>query len=517
MSEILNGDSSHITTPLVRTVTALSSGGGGAVRVTTSAPHLFGPNDNVAIATAVISGTFRIAIIDPTHVDLVGTVYTSTSTGTASDLSLTPQVQVPTDGDTFSAQLSGLLSAQQALLDRDQFLQDSIVNAVAKAPSGVAVTFTVGLGTSTVLAVTSNGPPCELQTVAAHHLHNGMWVTITGATGDTAINGTWPVTTVDNTRFTIPVQGSGSYGASSATVTPVVPPGVTWMLVDGWGGGGGGEGGGGVGTTPIGSAFLSGLWGGGGSGAPLTVQVMQVTPLDPLTVTLGAGGSGGSGGVSPATSATPGTNGGDSVVTAGANSVTCVAGIGAGVGENSAVFVETFTDSDAAVAPGGHREDIYADWTFITWYPFHFTADHTNISNFLKMGPADGGAAVLPGPGGTMPNPSTNGLGNSGFAGGPAGAKGANDGGYRGGAGGGGGGAGPGGVGGTGGFGTDAKHAGNSANGQTAPSLGGPSNTGAGGGGGGSAGAASGTTGNGGNGADGDNGSISLYWVGVPQ
>ena len=72
---------------------------------------------------------------------------------------------------------------------------------------------------STILAVASVGPPAELTTSAPHGLSTGMIVTIAGATGDTVINGTFPVTVVDATHFTIPVTGSGSYTASSGTST----------------------------------------------------------------------------------------------------------------------------------------------------------------------------------------------------------------------------------------------------------------------------------------------------------
>jgi hypothetical protein len=72
---------------------------------------------------------------------------------------------------------------------------------------------------ATILAVASVGPPAELTTSATHGFATGYIVTIAGATGDTAINGTYPVTVVDSTHFTIPVTGSGSYTASSATAT----------------------------------------------------------------------------------------------------------------------------------------------------------------------------------------------------------------------------------------------------------------------------------------------------------
>src|SRR5579871_3688931 len=73
-----------------------------------------------------------------------------------------------------------------------------------------------------VAAVPSNGPPAHI-TVTGHGLVGGTnvsyVVTITGATGDTAINGTWDATVVDaNTLSLTGVTGSGAYTANSATI-----------------------------------------------------------------------------------------------------------------------------------------------------------------------------------------------------------------------------------------------------------------------------------------------------------
>ncbi|MGO9358051.1 MAG: DUF2586 family protein [Xanthobacteraceae bacterium] len=74
------------------------------------------------------------------------------------------------------------------------------------------------IGVFTILAIV-NGPPAVLQTSAAHGLTTGDTVTISGAIGDTVINGTFEVTVVDTTHFSIPVTGTGSYTASSGTGT----------------------------------------------------------------------------------------------------------------------------------------------------------------------------------------------------------------------------------------------------------------------------------------------------------
>lgn len=127
MSLVISGDASHITSPLAATIVGLADNGSGAVRAQTSAPHLFASGDYVHVVTitTVIDAYFVIDVIDATHFDLVGSTYVGTGTGTATDASLTPAIQVPTDGDTASLQLSGMLSALQALADRTQALAKS--------------------------------------------------------------------------------------------------------------------------------------------------------------------------------------------------------------------------------------------------------------------------------------------------------------------------------------------------------------------------------------------------------
>src|SRR5215471_2694056 len=119
----MSGDPSHISTPLTATIVGMASAAG-LIRVQTSAPHHFASGDYVHIQTitTVIDAYYVITVIDTTHFDLVGSAWTGTGTGTATDVSLTPQIQVPTDGDTFSLQLAGMLSALQALTDRTQYL-----------------------------------------------------------------------------------------------------------------------------------------------------------------------------------------------------------------------------------------------------------------------------------------------------------------------------------------------------------------------------------------------------------
>ena len=157
MSIVLNGNASNVTAPLSATITALANNGSGAVRVTTSAPHLFGSNDFVALNTTEIGGIWQITVIDATHFDVVGSIFIATSAGSAIDLSLTPQVQVPTDGDTFSMQLSGMLSAIQACLDRDQYIAKQLAYACQSLTFTSSGTWTVPAGVNAVTCIGVGG------------------------------------------------------------------------------------------------------------------------------------------------------------------------------------------------------------------------------------------------------------------------------------------------------------------------------------------------------------------------
>ena len=149
MPIILTGTPSNITTPLVRTVTG-AIGASGLIRLTTSINHLFGNGDTVLVVgvggVPNASGQWTVSVVDATHIDLVGSMFAGsfTSGGTVTDISLTPQVQLPLDGEPASMQ--ALLVGFQALLDRTQYLNRL-----------VATYRLVGIDTSTVTVIAPDG------------------------------------------------------------------------------------------------------------------------------------------------------------------------------------------------------------------------------------------------------------------------------------------------------------------------------------------------------------------------
>ena len=543
MSEAYQGNPANVTTPLSATVTGASNT---TPIVITTTSQVFQNGDSVLIAgvggNLAANGLWVIAVISPgSTFSLVGSVGTGayTSGGTAVDQSLTPPASVFQDGidDLDAVHLNAAVSTA---LDRTQFLQAGLTALAAALPGTQAFTFTAALAPTTIATATAIGQTVKCFVSGGHGLLSGLTVTISGATGMTALNGTFLVTVLDSTHFTIPLTATGSYGASSGTCTPVVPAGVNWMIVDGWGGGGGGEGGGGganlagATTTTIGPY----VQGGGAQGAPRTTLMVPVVPLSALAVTIGAAGLGGTGATSAGpTPATAGSAGGLSTVIAGATEVVCLQGDGAGAAQWLNILAAPVTFS-AVIAPGGSQRSqlnslgtTNREWPFSTTndggpFGFAYGSLGSNIANFIDHGIGSGGAAVLVyATSAPAFNPSTKGIGGNGQGytdGGAPGTPGALalTGGttYLGGPGGGGGGGGPNGPGGQGGNGSNGNAAGSSTGGAA---LNAPNtfagNTGAGGGGGGTAGACStGTPGQGGAGGNGDTGQVSLYWVASP-
>jgi hypothetical protein len=69
------------------------------------------------------------------------------------------------------------------------------------------------------VSAASNATPIQITTSAAHNISTGATVIVTGALGNTAANGTWIVTKVSSTQFTLTGStGNGAYTANSATI-----------------------------------------------------------------------------------------------------------------------------------------------------------------------------------------------------------------------------------------------------------------------------------------------------------
>ena len=189
----------------------------------------------------------------------------------------------------------------------------------------------VGIGTTTPAATallelnsTTQGflPPrlnqAQITTLATQNPPAGLMV---------YNNNTNQLNFYNGTTWTVVESKSAGGGLTQvvfdSTPTPwQVPPGVTQIIVEVWGGGGGG-----------GGANVSGYWGHGGGGGGYGKIVLAVTPGEFLDITVGTGGTG-RGQVS-----TNGTAGGASSVRRGVTTLISANGGGGGLGNGYLGFV----------------------------------------------------------------------------------------------------------------------------------------------------------------------------------
>ncbi len=461
MSLVITGDASHVTS-LSATVVGIANNGSGAERVQTSAPHLFGNGDyvnlQVTISAVAVNQYGTIAVIDSTHFDLVGSTYTATGTGTAFDLSLTPQIQVPTDGDTASLQLSGVLSSLQALADRTQALRF------------------VATSRTTLLA-----------TVAANAIVPiPAWCTAVLVFGSGGGGGGGSGAQIGTATALQIAGGGGGAGAKQAVLFIPIIGGATAIEVSIGGGGAGGVASGATGAPGVDGSHSTLTWHDGSHSGE--------------TFGTFAGGAGGG----------PGGHGTYSLSAGSTDTPIWVSG---GIGA-AGLFRAGAGAQVAQRAPGAWGiQNLVNTGGVITSDPTTWTIN-SYIDPVGPMRPSDGGASMARGNNATyvLAVSYAGARSEQGFAGGAPGAAGAyaTNAGGAGGGGGGGGAYGSGGLGGAGG-------AGILSGGGAAGTAGGTGGLSGGGGGGGSGGSGSSSGGAGGAGGTGGAGQVSILFLGIPS
>lgn len=393
----------------------------------------------------------------------------------------------------------------------------------------------------------TNATPIVITTSANHLFATDDTVYIANVGGNTAANGTWTITKISATTFSLNTSvGSGAYTAGGTAIDIALTPQFQapsdgdvldaasvnaaldaladrtqflallmgtlrkkvftasgtftapancgpFGIVVGWGAGGGGGGG----TTADTTANNYYYGGGAGGGAKRYVRLVALTRSANHTVTIGAAGTGGAAGAE-------GIDGGASAF--GSESFPGGAGGKGGGSPNVA---------DHRVVLGGGSLGI--DPSNVSGYSSFVNTDEFldfDAVTFFRRLAGEGGVgaanvtyanALLEGAQLGMPS-------DEGFDGGTFGAGGTDAATRRGGGGGGGGGAGPGAQGGDGGAGGNANGAGAGANGSVGTA--GAANSGAGGGGGGAGGCGSASGGTGAAGGAGGSGSITVYYFG---
>ncbi len=405
----------------------------------------------------------------------------------------------------------------------------------------------------TVTAAT-NASPIVITTSASHLFATGDTVYVSGVLGNTAANGSWVITKISATTFSLTGStGSGAYTSGGTAVDVSLTPqftipadgdnltgasvnvaletladrtqflallstmrskewtaDTTWTAPDnvgavgfliGYGGGGGGGAGIDGSTT---ADYEANAGGGGGSSLP-SIQQVSLTGGGVYTIDIGAGGTGHS--ANAAGGIYRGGHGGDTTFS---NSVPTVLArfAGAGGGGDGVAVVDGLTGV-AYSRPGLPCASSYVYYDDATYY----ASATGNLFFLFARGEGLGGAGCT-----KQASYNSNGFPGAthsrGYAGGSGGSTGTTTGTRRGGGAGGGGAGGPGGTGGTGGNGGNSGSGGGSGSPGTAGSSA-AANTGAGGGGG-AGGGSSATPGTGAAGGNGGSGKLTLYYWGDP-
>lgn len=235
MPSIYTGDPTQVSDSLVATIADATNTT--PIVIATTAPHGFDTHDRVRVAgvlgNTAANGDFVITKVDATHFSLNGSAGNGAYTGgpgTATDRSLTPQYQIPSDGDG-PIKAADVNPAFEALGDRTQFLEEEI---------------------------DANEDSIAAETAAR-----------TADTANIRVNMTLKLVTF----------------LTSGTWT--VPADVTSIDVDAFGGGG-------AGANGAAGLFSTALYypcsGSGGGGALRGRRSIPVTPGHLLTITVGAGG-----------------------------------------------------------------------------------------------------------------------------------------------------------------------------------------------------------------------------------
>jgi len=176
MTQVVNGCSDDVTTPLTRSITGCASGSGGVIRVTTSGSHDYGPCDHVTVSgvtgTTEANGNWEITIVDSTHFELDGSTFANAyaSGGSVVDHSLTPQLQMPSNGE--AGVVDALVSAVDALASRTQYLKHYIDTNIS--PKNLIAAAAQNVGTAGSLVATANSTTyVDINTISGIAVQSG--------------------------------------------------------------------------------------------------------------------------------------------------------------------------------------------------------------------------------------------------------------------------------------------------------------------------------------------------------
>lgn len=158
------------------------------------------------VSFTVLDGSAGVVSVPSTKVQCV--IGTSTS-GTA--LQVVPTQSLATLTSTFT---NGPLVEAAGLV-----VQAGGVVLAVKTAAGTAGAITVPAALTSVSGTGNTVTPIVITVSSTATVATGQVVTIAGVTGNTAANGTFPITVLSGTTFSIPATGNGTYGGSPS-ITP---------------------------------------------------------------------------------------------------------------------------------------------------------------------------------------------------------------------------------------------------------------------------------------------------------
>jgi len=171
-----------------------------------------------ALAGTVVISTQPVAAGPTTVV----TDYTQTAQGSASPLTTSSQTASP-NLFTWTSAAPGAAAITVPFSRQEQQTTTSAVRAAATLNVSFSTSLVEPAGQSNLplaVADASLETPIAVTTAVAHGLTSGAWISIAGATGNTAANGTWSITVTTPTTFTL----NGSTGNGIYTGGGVVRP-----------------------------------------------------------------------------------------------------------------------------------------------------------------------------------------------------------------------------------------------------------------------------------------------------
>jgi|ERR1035441_3311249 hypothetical protein len=100
--------------------------------------------------------------------------------------------------------------------------------------AAVNVTIAGDVGPPVSIASSTAASPSVITTASVHGLTTGQFAEISGHLVNLVINGTWPVTVLTTTTFSIPVAGNGAGGATGQVVLQPPDADIQFAVNSAW-------------------------------------------------------------------------------------------------------------------------------------------------------------------------------------------------------------------------------------------------------------------------------------------